>query len=132
MQLAASALLLLPGAPPLEDAVGFGRDEVAGEAGHRDRRAGGVQGEVDLARRCVALEHRLQVGLELALGFGVRFVGLHRARVGLQVGSARASGASSARWEGVGVRVGLRAPFGTSARWRAVWAGAWMVEVWGM
>ena len=102
MQLAASALLLLPGAPPLEDAVGFGRDEVAGEAGHRDRRAGVVQGEVDLARWRVALEHRLQVGLELALGFGVRFVGLHRARVRLRAGSARASGASSARWEGVG------------------------------
>ena len=79
MQLAASALLLLPGAPPLEETVGFGRDEVAGEAGDRDRRAGGVQGEVDAARRRVALEHRLQVGLELALGCGERFVGLHRA-----------------------------------------------------
>ena len=95
MQFAASALLLLPGAPPLKDAVGFGRDEVAGEAGDRDRRAGVVQGEVDAARRRVALEHRLQVGLELALGFGVRFVGLHRARGGLQAVACGLQGSSA-------------------------------------
>ena len=68
MQLAASALLLLPGAPPLEETVGSGRDGVADEPGHRDLRAVGVQGEAYGTRRRVALEKRLQV-VELLMCF---------------------------------------------------------------
>ena len=114
MQFAASALLLLPGAPPLEDAVGFGRDGVADEPGHWNLRAVGVQGEAYVARRRVALEERLQA-VELLLGLGVRYVGLHRAGVGLRA-TARggASGASSARVGGGGLRVG-----GARTTWNA-------------
>ena len=68
MQFAASALsLLLPGAPPPEDAIGFERAAVAGEPCHWDLRAAGVQGEADATHRPVALEQRDQVGFQLLL-----------------------------------------------------------------
>ena len=74
---------LLPGAPPPEDAVGSGRAGVAGEPGCRDLRAAGVQGEAHATHRPVALEQSDQVGLQLALGFGLRCVWLHRTGGGL-------------------------------------------------
>ena len=83
MQLAASALLLHPGAPPTEDAVGSGPFGVAGEPGHWDLGAAGVQGEADATRRRVALEQRLQSGFESLLCFGLRLVRFHRTGVGL-------------------------------------------------
>ena len=87
--------MLLPGAPPPEDAVGSGRAGVAGEPGCRDLRAAGVQGEAYATHRPVALEQRDQVGLQLALGF--RF---HVSRLSVQF----VPNHLQFRWDGIAQR----------------------------
>ena len=120
MQFAASALLLLPGAPPLEETVGSGRDGVADEPGHRDLRAVGVQGETYGTRRRVALEKRLQV-VELLMCFDLRLVRLHRTGVGLSGRAGSITWSLRTMETGAGGSGGLRAPSGTSTRWIRRW-----------